>query len=125
MRKKWDNEFEKYNIDVISRSTFLKGIIPSDIDSIPTELDGIIPYKLKLIEISEEIGVEVAELATLFVYYNNNISSTILFNFTNSFLSLDLNNSSNLDILPPLFCLILVIIFYYTINFIITVHEKE
>lgn len=71
------DEIKKNNIEVISRSTFLKGIIPSDIDSIPTELDGIIPYKLKLIEISDEIGVEVAELATLFVYYNNNISSTI------------------------------------------------
>ena len=71
------NEIKQKNIGVISRSTFLKGIIPSPIDDIPHELNEIIPYKLKLNEISDEVGVSVAEIATLFVYYNDNISSTI------------------------------------------------
>lgn len=71
------DEINKNNIEVISRSTFLKGIIPSQIDDVPNELERIKPYKLKLMDISYEIGVSVAELATLFVYYNENISSTI------------------------------------------------
>lgn len=71
------DEFEKYNIDVISRSTFLKGIIPSPIEDIPGELKDILPYKLKLDEVCENLNIGVAELATLFVYYNQNISSTI------------------------------------------------
>ena len=70
-------EFEKYDIDVISRSTFLKGIIPSPIENIPNELKEIIPYKLKLNEVSAKLNINAAELATLFVYYNQNISSTI------------------------------------------------
>lgn len=71
------DEFEKYNIDVISRSTFLKGIIPSPIENIPDELRDIIPYKLKLNDICNKLNIDAAELATLFVYYNQNISSTI------------------------------------------------
>ena len=71
------DEFEKYNIDVISRSTFLKGIIPSPIENIPNELKEITPYKLKLNHICDELNIDTAELATLFVYYNQNISSTI------------------------------------------------
>lgn len=71
------DEINKNNIEVISRSTFLKGIIPSQIDDVPNELERIKPYKLKLMDVSYEIGVSVAELATLFVYYNENISSTI------------------------------------------------
>ena len=71
------DEFKKYNIDVISRSTFLKGIIPSPIDNIPNELKDIIPYKLKLNKVCDELNIDAAELATLFVYYNQNISSTI------------------------------------------------
>lgn len=71
------DEFEKYNIDVISRSTFLKGIIPSPVENIPDELKDILPYKLKLDEVCENLNIGAAELATLFVYYNQNISSTI------------------------------------------------
>ena len=70
-------EIKHNDIGVISRSTFLKGIIPSPIENIPNELEDIIPYKLKLNEISDELGIDVAELATLFVYYNKDISSTI------------------------------------------------
>lgn len=78
--RRFDSIFEQIkinNIDVISRSTFLKGIIPSPVDNIPSELNDIIPYKLKLESASENAGVRVDELATLFVYYNKNISSTI------------------------------------------------
>ena len=78
--RRFDNIFKRIksnNIEVISRSTFLKGIIPSSVDNIPSELSDIIPYKLKLESISDNVGVRVDELATLFVYYNQNISSTI------------------------------------------------
>ena len=78
--RRFDSVFEQIkinNIDVISRSTFLKGIIPSPVDNVPSELNDIIPYKLKLESASENAGVRVDELATLFVYYNKNISSTI------------------------------------------------
>lgn len=78
--RRFDIVFEQikiHNIDVISRSTFLKGIIPASVENVPSELNDIIPYKLKLKSISEDIGVNVDELATLFVYYNENISSTI------------------------------------------------
>lgn len=78
--RRFDGIFEQIklkNIDVISRSTFLKGIIPSSIENVPSELNDIIPYKLKLESISENVNVRVDELATLFVYYNKNISSTI------------------------------------------------
>ena len=68
------DDFEKNNIDIISRSTFLKGIIPSSIENVPSELKDIIPYKLKLNEICDNLSIDVAELATLFVYYNQNIS---------------------------------------------------
>ena len=71
------DEFEKNDIDIISRSTFLKGIIPSPMENIPNELKEIIPYKLKLNEMCNKLNIGVAELATLFVYYNQNISSTI------------------------------------------------
>ena len=78
--RRFDNIFEKIksnDIDVISRSTFLKGIIPSSVEDVPSELSDIIPYKLKLESISDNVNVRVDELATLFVYYNKNISSTI------------------------------------------------
>ena len=78
--RRFDNIFEKIksnDIDVISRSTFLKGIIPSSVEDVPSELSDIIPYKLKLESISDNVDVRVDELATLFVYYNKNISSTI------------------------------------------------
>ena len=78
--RRFDSIFEQIklnNIDIISRSTFLKGIIPSSVDNVPSELSDIIPYKLKLESVSENVGVRVDELATLFVYYNKNIASTI------------------------------------------------
>lgn len=66
------------NIGLISRSTFLKGIIPCSIEDIPNNLSGIKPFKLKLLDLANKYDVSVAELASAFVYYNNYINSTIL-----------------------------------------------
>jgi len=66
------------NIGLISRSTFLKGIIPCSLDDIPNNLVDIKPFKLKLLDLANEYDVSVAELASAFVYYNDYINSTIL-----------------------------------------------
>ena len=71
-------ELDEHSIGLISRSTFLKGIIPCSVDEIPDCLLDIKPFKLKLQEISDEFECSVAELASIFVYYNNYINSTIL-----------------------------------------------
>ena len=71
-------ELEENNIGLISRSTFLKGIIPCDIDDVPDGLDDIKPFKQDLIDIANKCDVNVAELASVFVYYNDYINSTIL-----------------------------------------------
>ena len=66
------------NIGLISRSTFLKGIIPCSIEEIPEGLENVKPYKENLLDLANECNVTVAELASVFVYYNNFINSTIL-----------------------------------------------
>lgn len=66
------------NMGLISRSTFLKGIIPCSIEDIPNNLLKIKPFKLKLLDLANEYNVSVAELASAFVYYNDYINSTIL-----------------------------------------------
>ena len=71
-------ELEENNIGLISRSTFLKGIIPCDIDDVPGGLEDIKPFKQDLIDIANKCDVSVAELASVFVYYNDYINSTIL-----------------------------------------------
>lgn len=71
-------ELSENNIGLVSRSTFLKGIIPCSIDDIPKGLDNIKPYKEDLLNLANKCDVTVAELATVFVYYNNYINSTIL-----------------------------------------------
>lgn len=71
-------ELSENNIGLVSRSTFLKGIIPCSIDDIPKGLDNIKPYKEDLLNLANKCDVTVAELATAFVYYNNYINSTIL-----------------------------------------------
>lgn len=71
-------ELSENNIGLVSRSTFLKGIIPCSIDDIPKGLDNIKPYKEDLLNLVNKCDVTVAELATAFVYYNNYINSTIL-----------------------------------------------
>ena len=67
-------ELSENNIGLVSRSTFLKGIIPCSIDDIPKGLDNIKPYKEDLLNLSNKCDVTVAELATAFVYYNNYIT---------------------------------------------------
>ena len=71
-------QLEINNIGLISRSTFLKGIIPCSIEEIPECLENIKPYKENLLDLANECNVTVAELASVFVYYNNFINSTIL-----------------------------------------------
>ena len=71
-------DLDENNIGLISRSTFLKGIIPCSIEDIPKNLEDIKPYKLKLLNLSNEYDVSAAELASVFVYYNDYINSTIL-----------------------------------------------
>ncbi len=66
------------NIGLVTRSTFLKGVIPCSIEEIPKGLENIKPYKEDLLDLANDCDVSVAELATVFVYYNNYINSTIL-----------------------------------------------
>ena len=79
--RRFDDIQEKLNennIGLVSRSTFLKGIIPCEIEDIPKGLEEIKPFKEMLVKLAEECNVTVAELASVFVYYNNLINSTIL-----------------------------------------------
>lgn len=71
-------ELDENNIGLISRSTFLKGIIPCDIEEVPKDLEDIKPFKQNLLDIANKCNVNVAELASAFVYYNDYINSTIL-----------------------------------------------
>ena len=71
-------KLDENNIGLVSRSTFLKGIIPCEIDDIPKGLEEIKPFKEMLVKLADECNVTVAELASVFVYYNNFINSTIL-----------------------------------------------
>lgn len=71
-------KIRKFGVDLITRSTFLKGIIPCDIQDVPIELSEINTYKIKLQSLSDDLNIPVDELALIFVYYNKNISSTIL-----------------------------------------------
>lgn len=72
------NDLDSNNIGLISRSTFLKGIIPCSIEDVPENLNDIKPFKEELSSIAAELNVSVADLASAFVYYNNFINSTIL-----------------------------------------------
>ena len=69
---------DENEIGLVSRSTFLKGVIPCEIDDIPKGLEEIKPFKEKLQGLAKKCNVSVAELASIFVYYNNFINSTIL-----------------------------------------------
>ena len=71
-------QLDENDIGLVSRSTFLKGIIPCEIEDIPNGLEEIKPFKENLLELADECSVSVAELASVFVYYNNFINSTIL-----------------------------------------------
>ena len=92
--RRFDSIFNKIqinNVDLITRSTFLKGIIPCSMEDVPDELNEIKPYKSKLELLSDKLNIPVDELALIFVYYNKNISSTIL--GVNS--SMELENNVN------------------------------
>ena len=71
-------ELDEYSIGLISRSTFLKGIIPCSIDDVPECLNDIKPFKRELQNFANECGCSAADLASVFVYYNDYINSTIL-----------------------------------------------
>ncbi|MEE1129644.1 MAG: aldo/keto reductase [Methanobrevibacter sp.] len=71
-------QLDKNNIGLISRSTFLKGIIPCAIEDIPNGLEEIKPFKEDLLKVANECNVSIADLASVFVYYNDFINSTIL-----------------------------------------------
>ena len=71
-------QLDENNIGLVSRSTFLKGIIPCEIDDVPKDLEEIKPFKEQALKIADECNVSVADLASVFVYYNNFINSTIL-----------------------------------------------
>ena len=80
-----DRRFEKIKIELaekgismIGRSIFLKGIIPCDSSELPTELQELKQYKDLLEKKSSYLGMTVAELALLFVYYSNSMSSILL-----------------------------------------------
>lgn len=71
-------QLDENNIGLISRSTFLKGIIPCAIEDVPKGLEEIKPFKEELFKVANECNVSVADLASVFVYYNDFINSTIL-----------------------------------------------
>lgn len=71
-------ELDEHSIGLISRSTFLKGIIPCSINDVPQNLSDIKPFKRELQNLADECGCSVADLASVFVYYNDYINSTIL-----------------------------------------------
>ena len=71
-------ELDENSIGLVSRSTFLKGIIPCAIDDVPDCLSDIKPFKRNLLDLADKCNCSVAELASVFVYYNNYINSTIL-----------------------------------------------
>ena len=71
-------ELDENSIGLVSRSTFLKGIIPCSIDETPECLNDIRPFKVKLQDLADEFECSIADLASVFVYYNDYINSTIL-----------------------------------------------
>lgn len=71
-------ELETKRIGLISRSTFLKGIITANNGEIPEELRALGHFKEKLLSFSREVGLSVEELALLFVARSRFIVSTLL-----------------------------------------------
>ena len=67
-----------HSIGIISRSTFLKGIITCSLNDLPEQLNGLAMYKTKLNDLSNKLSMGIDELALLFVIHNQLIASTIL-----------------------------------------------
>lgn len=72
------NEFEKRNIGVIARSIFLKGVVPCEIDKLPSELLDLKPYKEKLLTVAKKMNMKPQEAGLSYVYYKSFITSMIL-----------------------------------------------
>lgn len=68
----------KESITLVSRSTFLKGVIPCKMPDLPSELDELKPYKERLESKARDIGVSVSELALLYVYCCKHVGSTLV-----------------------------------------------
>lgn len=70
--------FKKENIGLITRSAFLKGVIPCKTEDLPEELKELIPYKKKLEQIAKNYSLSVSQIALLYVCNKDFITSTIL-----------------------------------------------
>lgn len=69
---------DKYSISLVSRSTFLKGVIPCKISELPTELEELKQYKTRLHKEAQKLNMSTSELAMLYVYCSKYISSILL-----------------------------------------------
>lgn len=65
-------------IGVISRSTFLKGVIPAENSDIPSELEEVKWFKNRLAKITKKVGLTVSELALLFVVRSQQVGSAVV-----------------------------------------------
>lgn len=68
----------KHSISLVSRSTFLKGIISCEISELPSELEGLKSYKERLEKKALHLKMSVSELAMLYVYCSKHIGSILL-----------------------------------------------
>ena len=69
---------EKLSISLISRSTYLKGLLTCDINQVPIELSNLLVYKEKFINLCNQCNLTPQEFALLFVLKNPNLTSTII-----------------------------------------------
>ncbi len=65
-------------VEVMSRSVFLKGVIPVGNEKIPEEIKRIIPSKSKLNELAKKASMSSEEYALLFSVLNRWICSTVI-----------------------------------------------
>lgn len=71
-------EIKRRDIDIVSRSTFLKGVITCSTEQLPEELKGIARYKNRLDLVSRDNELCPSEMALIFALQNKMIDSTIL-----------------------------------------------
>jgi len=89
---------EKHSISLVSRSTFLKGIIPCEISELPSELEELKPHKTRLQKEAQKLSMSTSELAMLYVYCSKHIGSILL--GVNSSSELE----SNIDVIKKYDC---------------------
>ena len=70
--------FSRFDMGIISRSVFLKGMIPCSIQQVPASLKRIIPYKERLNSLAANMGMTSEILAIKYVCCNPMIHSTIV-----------------------------------------------